>query len=317
MPRESTIKIQRSDTAAVTPSGLTAGELAVNLADRKLFVGGTAGSNITFLDSSAVVTSFNGLTGAVAGVASVNGSTGAVVTYVGTTGNIPYRYGAGVGITANSYFTLQSSDIGAPTDILILSGATNDSALHGNTEARGLEFHRAYAGLGYGLGLDEGGGVGIVARGNYNDGAGDYGSSLWLVTPSVGGIIRLAPQGSEVVQVGAGYISVVGSLSTTSTVSFGDTVTMIGGAVLEYDGSFPIPTVLSVYNTFTEANTLTLNAVGSFSHLTTSGTITGVTGAFSGNISAPNIVTSVNGATGAVTVTSSSMDFVLFNLGII
>ena len=68
MPRESTIKIQRSDTPAATPSGLTAGELAVNLADRKLFVGGTAGSNITFLDSSAVVTSFNGLTGAVTGV---------------------------------------------------------------------------------------------------------------------------------------------------------------------------------------------------------------------------------------------------------
>jgi hypothetical protein len=65
MPRESTIKIQRSVTAAATPSGLTAGELAVNLVDRKLFVGGTAGNNITFLDSSAVVTSFNGLTGAV------------------------------------------------------------------------------------------------------------------------------------------------------------------------------------------------------------------------------------------------------------
>ena len=68
MPRESTIKIQRSDTAAVTPSGLTAGELAVNLVDRKLFIGGTAGSNITFLDASAVVTSFNGITGAVTGI---------------------------------------------------------------------------------------------------------------------------------------------------------------------------------------------------------------------------------------------------------
>ena len=65
MPRESTIKIQRSDTAAATPSGLTAGELAVNLWDRKLFVGGTAGSNITFLDAAAHVTTFNGLTGAI------------------------------------------------------------------------------------------------------------------------------------------------------------------------------------------------------------------------------------------------------------
>ena len=58
MPRESTIKIQRSDTPYATPSGLTAGEIAVNLADRKLFVGGTNGSNITFLDSSAVTNGF-------------------------------------------------------------------------------------------------------------------------------------------------------------------------------------------------------------------------------------------------------------------
>ena len=58
MPRESTIKIRRSDTPYATPSGLTAGEIAVNLADRKLFVGGTNGSNITFLDSSAVTNGF-------------------------------------------------------------------------------------------------------------------------------------------------------------------------------------------------------------------------------------------------------------------
>ena len=211
MPRESTIKIQRSVTAAATPSGLTAGELAVNLADRKLFVGGTAGSNITFLDSSAVVTSFNGLTGAVTGVASVNGSTGAVVTYVGPTGNIPYRYGAGVGITANSYFTLSTGGaLSDQTDILTISGVTSDGvngSLYGNTEARGLRFNKAVSD---GLGLDEGSGASIEALGKFDDGGGVWGSNLSLVTPLAdagGSAIKLSPQGTTVVTVSSTSIS--------------------------------------------------------------------------------------------------------------
>ena len=60
------------------------------------------------------------------------------------------------------------------------------------------------------------------------------------------------------------------------------------------------------------------DAEQSFEKLQTfSGGISVAGATFSGNISAPNIVNSINGATGAVTVTSSSMDFVLFNLGII
>ena len=68
MSRESTISIYRSSTPSAVPSGLTSGELAVNMVDRKLFVGGTNGNNITFLDASAVVTSFNGLTGDITGL---------------------------------------------------------------------------------------------------------------------------------------------------------------------------------------------------------------------------------------------------------
>ena len=92
---------------------------------------------------------------------------------------------------------------------------------------------------------------------------------------------------------------------------------------------------VSSFNGATGAITF-FNYVASFNGLT--GAVTGVTvgganiftalnsfdagisaagATFSGNISAPNIVNSINGATGAVTVTSSSMDFVLFNLGII
>jgi len=63
MPRESLIQIYRSTTASNAPS-LTAGELAINIPDKKLFVGGTSG-NITFLDASAHVTTVNSLTGAI------------------------------------------------------------------------------------------------------------------------------------------------------------------------------------------------------------------------------------------------------------
>lgn len=65
---------KHSTTPASAPSGLTVGELAVNLADRDLYVGGTAGT--TYLTG---VKTYNGATGAVQGVSSANGFTGAVV----------------------------------------------------------------------------------------------------------------------------------------------------------------------------------------------------------------------------------------------
>jgi hypothetical protein len=79
MPRESLIQIYRSTTASNAPS-LTAGELAVNIPDKKLFVGGTSG-NITFLDASAHVTTVNGLTSAI----TITGSGAITQTVSGTT----------------------------------------------------------------------------------------------------------------------------------------------------------------------------------------------------------------------------------------
>ena len=73
------IKIKRGSGV---PSGLTAGELAYDFTNTKLYIGNTAGSTVLISDpnasSSGGVSSFNGLTGAVTGVSSVNGSTGAV-----------------------------------------------------------------------------------------------------------------------------------------------------------------------------------------------------------------------------------------------
>lgn len=57
MARKETIRIYRSDVASAVPS-LTAGEIAVNLQDRKLFVGGTNGTatDLQFLDQSQQIT---------------------------------------------------------------------------------------------------------------------------------------------------------------------------------------------------------------------------------------------------------------------
>jgi hypothetical protein len=57
MARKETIRIYRSDVAGAVPS-LTAGEIAVNLQDKKLFVGGTNGTatDLQFLDQSQQIT---------------------------------------------------------------------------------------------------------------------------------------------------------------------------------------------------------------------------------------------------------------------
>ena len=57
MARKETIRIYRSDVAGAVPS-LTAGEIAVNLQDRKLFVGGTNGTatDLQFLHQSQQIT---------------------------------------------------------------------------------------------------------------------------------------------------------------------------------------------------------------------------------------------------------------------
>ena len=48
------LRIKRRTADATAPAGLTAGEMAINLFDKKLYIGGTAGTNVVFLDSTSV-----------------------------------------------------------------------------------------------------------------------------------------------------------------------------------------------------------------------------------------------------------------------
>ena len=82
MSREEIIRIFRSETIGATPGGMTAGELATNLADRKLFIGGTHGDNITFMAISSITGTANEIDVMVSATGSV------VIGLVGSAGSL-------------------------------------------------------------------------------------------------------------------------------------------------------------------------------------------------------------------------------------
>jgi hypothetical protein len=108
-----------STTSGISPDGLTTGELAVNISDRKLYIGGIVG---TVNLSDSYVTSFNGRTGAVQGVSAANGLTGAVTWAAGTGldvssggGAITYGIGAGFALLRSVGNTAALDNISNPS----------------------------------------------------------------------------------------------------------------------------------------------------------------------------------------------------------
>lgn len=88
------IKIKNSVTAGSTPSGLSFGEMAVNITDKKIFIGNAVEGVVTLHDQSNVVTSVNGFTGAVTNLNASTVTTTATninatryLTFVGGAGN--------------------------------------------------------------------------------------------------------------------------------------------------------------------------------------------------------------------------------------
>ena len=192
MPRESLIQIYRSTTASNAPS-LTAGELAVNIPDKKLFVGGTSG-NITFLDASAHVTTVNGLTGAInitgdggSQLVTVSGTNitignrlaSASVTGVASFGNQFTVSAAGaVGLTSN-YVTSFNGATGA-----VLADAVTWSVITADTTAvvnRGYFTNKATV---LGITLPSTAAVGSVLR------VSGMTASGWKITQNASGVIH-------------------------------------------------------------------------------------------------------------------------------
>jgi hypothetical protein len=232
-------------TGATGPQGNTGatgpvGDYVISIRGLTGAIGLTNGSGIGLSVSGNTLTVSN------TGVLSVNGSTGTVITYAGTTGNIPFRYGSGSGITATNYFSFFEGDFADIRDYLTISGPTfAGSFWYGTSEATGLRIGRNYNGLGY----DEGGGLELKALGIGYDGADDYSANL---------VLRTNP---------ASYS---------------------GGGILFKPGNY---NTASFYENYIEFSNWLYSSAGA---------------SFAGNISAPNIVNSVRGLTGAVGITNGS-----------
>ena len=296
MPRESTIKIQRSDTAAVTPSGLTAGELAVNLADRKLFVGGTTGNNITFLDASAVVTSFNGITGAVTGITAGGANTFTALN----------SFSAGISAGGNLVFNAVTAVFGASaantTPITLYKDNSADNPAVDNSPFGNTTFDTPNNKVPLTLSFTE---------------VYDPETGLTASTPGSTMIrVRNQNQNTDNFTVTDSGNVVCGTIvcSSIAPTAYIGNLSIDGGNLitLNWDGNLELggqpPTVLSVYNSDTSANTLTLNGEGTFSKLSTSGTISGATGAFSKLLTASEGI-SAGGTTAATFNGTVDMNF--------
>jgi hypothetical protein len=164
------IRIKRGITGGVVPTGLTFGELAVNITDKKLFVGGITGNTIELLASNG-------------------GGGGGTAAAAGQTGNIQFKYGSG--LSASSGFSLSPVDPTyepsftpipsqpSYTDTLKLISPTAQSGTIYEVSPIGLAFHRHLRGE-----FDDTGGSVIEAvgsiYGDFGDGAKARGNNLIL-----------------------------------------------------------------------------------------------------------------------------------------
>lgn len=133
------IKIKNSVTPGSVPAGLSFGEVAINIPDKKIFVGNAVESTVTVYDPNNHVLSFNGSTGAVSFVnyvASVNGSTGAITNVArineGNTFSVRQVMSAGISsanlnVTGGATFTTIFSS--STTDCVDILASTNGIGL--------------------------------------------------------------------------------------------------------------------------------------------------------------------------------------------
>ena len=283
------IKIKNSSTLASVPSGLTAGEMAVNLADKKLYIGGIGGTNVTFLDSTSSVGSFNGLTGAVQGVSSVNGITGAVSLPASAFTQVLLSTEGGIQSSdANIYAggTADTLTIKAGPGILLTGNSDSDSFTITNLAAN------AFLSIGFAAT-----GAGVI-------------EGVPLIQADLA-------QDTLTIQSGTGTKVVVDTLS--------DTYSIFNTGVLSFNGATGAVTGITAggANTFTQLNTFSAGI--SASGATFSGNISapnivfsfnGATGAVTGASLGANTFTALNtfnagisaaGATFSAPITSTRM----------
>jgi hypothetical protein len=117
------IKIKNSVTPGLAPSGLSFGEMAVNIVDKKIFIGNAVEGVVTLHDQQNVVTSINGSTGAITNVARTNEGNTFSVRQVMNAG----ISAANLNVTSGATFTTISSS--STTDCVDILASTNGIGL--------------------------------------------------------------------------------------------------------------------------------------------------------------------------------------------
>lgn len=113
---------KNSFTPGSAPSGLSAGEMAVNVADKKIFVGNAVGGVVTLHDQNAIVTSVNGVTGA---VTNINAATSTITN----TNSSSTFYPAFVGGSGNTAFYIDA--VTTPLSYVPSTGTVNGRIFNG------------------------------------------------------------------------------------------------------------------------------------------------------------------------------------------
>ena len=266
------ILTKNSVTAGSTPSGLSFGELAVNITDKKIFIGNAVQGVVTLHDQQNVVTSINGATGAVTNVARIN---------EGNTFSVLQVMNAGI-TTAN----LQVSG-GATFSTVAATSTTNTIDSIASTDGIGLRVARAIGG-----GPSSVGGI-LFGRSSITE----YNYLLYTASGTfyvINGTGAAAPQLMTLNSVDANFnVPIRGATfsSTDGRITVRKSGAGFGGdsAVVRIVGT---DIVNNAYNSDIRANA---DAAANTTH-----TLPAVTGTLLNTAS--SYVVSVNGQTGAVTI---------------
>ena len=283
------IKLKNSVTAGSVPAGLSFGEVAVNITDKKIFAGNAVESTVTIYDPNNHVLSFNGSTGAVTFnnyVASVNGSTGAITDVARTN-------------EGNTFSVRQVMSAGISSANLNVSGGATFTTISSSSTTDCVDILASTNGIGLRVAQNVGGGaagVGGIRLGRSSTTALNYllyaASGTFYVINGTGGTdpqlmsLNSVDANFNVPIRGATFSSSAGRITVQKSSYIGSdsgTVRIVG-----------VDALSSAYNSDIRANA---DAAADTTHTlpATSGTLLNT---------ASSYVISVNGQTGAVTISS-------------
>ena len=285
------IKFKRGATAGVVPTGLTYGEPAVNVTDRILYIGGTTGATIA-LNTGGGSTGATGSQGATGntGATGPQGSTGA-------TGAIPTDYvisinGATGAITnvartnqGNTFSVLQVMSAGITTaGLRVTSGATFINNIDMTSTTAMLQ---GYNTAGY-MKMQS---VGTI-----------------MVAPGTPSIVL---QDADTDSGGVPNITVspaTAGLNNSLTLGNANTTTTLNGTVAgaTFSGRQTFTGGITAANIYVTSGATFVSRASFSGGLTASSIYVSGGATFASNISAPNIVNSVNGITGAIGITAGT-----------